>query len=117
LAEHAAQRGGGSTRPNSGRALTGYVLTTKQRGFVMPTTLRWRHNNILRLAGLIGPNGKSNFSPHALRHFAGSLWLAEGMALKDVSWRLGHQTTRMTEKGYLHQFPPHKRPHQPMDPL
>ena len=115
LTEHAEQTRSGSTRPNSGRALTGYVLTTKQRGFVMPTTLRWRHNNILRLAGLIGPNGKSNFSPHALRHFAGSLWLAEGMALKDVSWRLGHQTTRMTEKVYLHQLRHDKRAKQVMD--
>jgi DNA-binding CsgD family transcriptional regulator len=81
----------------------------------MPTTLRWRHDNILRLAGLIGPDGKSNFSPHALRHFAGSLWLAEGMALKDVSWRLGHQTTRMTEKVYLHQLRHDKRAKQVME--
>jgi integrase len=115
LTKHAEQTIRGSTRPNSGRPLTGYVLTTKQRGFVMPTTMRWRHNNILNLAGLVKPDGTSNFSPHALRHFAGSLWLSEGMSLKDVSWRLGHETTRTTEQIYLHQLRHDKRAKQVMD--
>jgi integrase len=54
----------------------------------------------VKLAGLTDADGASNFTPHALRHFAGSLWLAEGMTLKDVSWRLGHKTTIMTENIY-----------------
>jgi integrase len=115
LTQHAEQTIRGSTRPNSGRPLTGYVLTTKQRGFVMPTTMRWRHNSVLKRAGLVKRDGTSNFSPHALRHFAGSLWLAEGMSLKDVSWRLGHETTSTTEKIYLHQLRHDKRAKQVMD--
>ena len=81
-------------RTTERRQLTGYVLTTAQNGRVMPTTLRRRHHNILKLAGLADADDVSNFTPHVLRHFAGSLWLAEGMTLKDVSWRLGHKTTK-----------------------
>ena len=86
------------------RPLKGYVLTTRQNGHVMPTTMRCRHHRALHFAGLEDANAESNFSPHALRHFAGSLWLAQGMQLKDVSWRLGHKTTAITEKVYMHQL-------------
>ena len=80
LKEHAERTiNGGLGRTTPPRKLTGYVLTTFQNGRVMPTTLRWRHHNILKLAGLIDADGIPNFTPHALRHFAGSLWLAEGM--------------------------------------
>jgi integrase len=110
LKEHAERTiNGGLGRTTERRQLTGYVLTTAQNGRVMPTTLRWRHHNILKLAGLADADDVSNFTPHALRHFAGSLWLAEGMTLKDVSWRLGHKTTIMTENIYLHQLRHDKR--------
>jgi transposase-like protein len=117
LQEHAERtiKGGLGRSIRAARKLTGYVLTTAQSGRVMPTTMRWRHHNILKLAGLVDANGKSNFTPHALRHFAGSLWLAEGMTLKDVSWRLGHKTTKITESVYLHQLQHDKRAKQVMD--
>ena len=116
LKEHAGRTtNGGLGRTTPPRKLTGYVLTTVQNGRVMPTTLRWRHHNILKLAGLIDADGIPNFTPHALRHFAGSLWLAEGMTLKDVSWRLGHKTTKMSENVYLHQLRHDKRAKQVMD--
>jgi integrase len=57
------------------RPLKGYVLTTRQNGRVMPTTMRCRHHRALHFAGLVDAKGGSNFTPHALRHFAGSLWL------------------------------------------
>jgi DNA-binding CsgD family transcriptional regulator len=37
------------------------------------------------------------------------------MSLKDVSWRLGHETTRTTEQIYLHQLRHDKRAKQVMD--
>ena len=73
-------------------------------GRVMPTTMRFRHHRAMQVAGLVDADGKSDFTPHALRHFAGSSWYAQGMDLKDVSWRLGHKTTATTEKVYLHQL-------------
>jgi integrase len=91
-------------RKSQGLPLKSYVLTTAQNGKVKPSTMRNRHNRALELAGLVGPDGETNFSPHALRHFAGSVWLAQGMTLKDVSWRLGHRTTATTEKVYMHQL-------------
>jgi integrase len=116
LQEHAKRTIDGSLGRSEGpRRLTGYVLTTTQNGRVMPTTMRWRHHNILKLAGLVDVDGHSNFSPHALRHFAGSLWLAEGMTLKDVSWRLGHKNTKMTENVYLHQLRHDTRAKQVLD--
>lgn len=47
---------------------------------------------------------------HELRHSAGSIWLARGMTLEQVSFRLGHSSVRVTESVYLHQL---KRAPQP----
>jgi integrase/transposase-like protein len=116
LQEHAERTiKGGLGRSVRARKLTGYVLTTAQNGCVMPTTMRWRHHNVMKLAGLVDANGEPHFTPHVLRHFAGSLWLAEGMTLKDVSWRLGHKSTKMTENVYLHQLRHDKRAKQVMN--
>lgn len=41
---------------------------------------------------------------HELRHSAGSIWLARGMTLEQVSFRLGHSSVRVTENVYLHQL-------------
>ena len=103
LTEH-AEWTSRATHRRARRHLKGYVVVTGQTGRVMPTTMRFRHHRAMQLAGLVGADGASDFTLHALRHFAGSLWLAQGMQLKDVSWRLGHKTTTVTEKVYLHQL-------------
>jgi integrase len=41
---------------------------------------------------------------HELRHSAGSIWLARGMTLEQVSFRLGHSSVKVTERVYLHQL-------------
>ena len=41
---------------------------------------------------------------HELRHSAGSIWLARGMSLEQVSMRLGHSSIKVTEKIYIHQL-------------
>lgn len=41
---------------------------------------------------------------HELRHSAGSIWLARGMTLEQVSFRLGHSSVKVTESIYLHQL-------------
>ncbi len=41
---------------------------------------------------------------HELRHSAGSIWLARGMSMEQVSFRLGHSSVKVTEKVYIHQL-------------
>jgi integrase len=41
---------------------------------------------------------------HALRHFAGSAWLAQGMRTQDVSWLMGHSDHNTTMRTYAHQL-------------
>lgn len=54
-------------------------------------------------AGLDVP-GKRKFTFHALRHFAGSAWLAQGMRIQDVQWLLGHGDIKVTMAIYAHQL-------------
>lgn len=56
---------------------------------------------LLDRAGIAkGESGYRHF--HALRHFAGSLWLEQGASLAEVSQLLGHANTAVTAKVYSH---------------
>jgi integrase len=82
------------------------------------TVLRNRWNQPMRLnvvistiipkvmtrAGLVKDDGSHKFTAHQLRHFAGSIWLAQGMPLDEVSRILGHTTIDFTRKTYIHQL-------------
>ena len=41
---------------------------------------------------------------HEMRHYAGSVWLALGMRLEDVSRMLGHGKIETTQKYYIHHI-------------
>jgi integrase len=59
--------------------------------------------NLCRDAGLPG-----TWSPHALRHSAASLLLAQGVPLKVISEVLGHSSIRVTADIYAHIIEPAK---------
>jgi hypothetical protein len=44
------------------------------------------------------------YSPHILRHFAGSLWVTRGVPIEKVSRQLGHRNINFTNKTYLHEI-------------
>lgn len=65
---------------------------------------------LMRRAGLVEmlPDSKGKnrpvtaFSPHALRHVAASLWIAQGLSPKKVQDLLGHSTIQLTMDLYGH---------------
>jgi integrase len=59
---------------------------------------------IMERAGLVKKDGSHRFTAHQLRHFAGSIWLAEGMPLDEVSRLMGHSRIETTRKTYIHQL-------------
>jgi integrase len=59
---------------------------------------------VMKRAGLVKDDGTHKFTAHQLRHFAGSIWLAEGMPLDQVSRLLGHGSSAITQKVYIHQL-------------
>ena len=62
----------------------------------------WRP--LLRRAGL--DDGKGSFHFHALRHFASSWWIANGMDLPTVASLMGHSKFDMTLQVYAHPVLP-----------
>jgi transposase-like protein len=54
--------------------------------------------------GLVDENGKPKYSPHALRHFAGSLWIEADISLEVIKDWLGHKSVRTTEQIYIHEI-------------
>ena len=54
--------------------------------------------------GFVNDEGKARWTMHEMRHYAGSVWLAIGMRLEDVSRMLGHGKLETTQKYYIHQI-------------
>ena len=54
--------------------------------------------------GFVDDNGKARWTMHEMRHYAGSMWLALGMRIEDVSRMLGHAKIETTQKYYIHQI-------------
>ena len=46
--------------------------------------------------------GLPHYHPHDLRHRRASVWIAQGVPITDVSYRLGHSSTQMTLDVYAH---------------
>lgn len=57
---------------------------------------------VLQDAGLYDPADPIHF--HALRHFAGSWWIDNGMSVPDVSKNLGHSDPATTMRIYVHSL-------------
>jgi integrase len=73
----------------------------------------WRIQEIIRRAGLITdtvvrrggqPVLTAKYSPHILRHFAGSFWISQGVPVDRVSRQLGHKSYNFTHKTYIHEI-------------
>lgn len=56
------------------------------------------------VTGMTDAAGRHRFTPHDLRHFAVSLWIAEGADPKLVSERTGHESVAFTLSTYAHLF-------------
>ena len=61
--------------------------------------VQWRP--LLDRAGLLG-DGKNPYHFHALRHFAVSWWIANGVPLTDASKLIGHSKVDMAPSVYAH---------------
>jgi integrase len=93
------------------RPTEGYVLRGR-KGPIGPVYLQKSYRRIMRGAGLCHPGGKktaenpdgelSNFSLHALRHFAVSTWLGKDMRIQDAQRHLGHKSITTTINTYGH---------------
>lgn len=94
-----------------------------EREFLPPSWLRYRLVQVLDRLGLANANDltvreddlddddddddgtASTFSWHALRHFAISSWIAQGIGLKAVQTYAGHADVTTTWNRYGHLFP------------
>jgi integrase len=47
---------------------------------------------------------RPKYSPHILRHFAGSFWISQGVPVDRVSRQLGHRSYDFTHKTYIHDI-------------
>ena len=54
--------------------------------------------------GFVDEDGKALWCMHALRHYAGSVWLELGYLMQDVSRMLGHGKIATTQKYYQYHF-------------
>jgi integrase len=64
---------------------------------VSNVAVKLRIKEVMRRAGL-------NYSTHILRHFAGSLWISQGVPIDKVSRQLGHKSYDFTYKTYIHDI-------------
>jgi integrase len=54
--------------------------------------------------GIVAEDGTPRWTAHRFRHFAVSLWIDEGAALKQVSEWAGHESPEFTQRVYGHLF-------------
>jgi integrase len=54
--------------------------------------------------GFVKENGKARWTMHEMRHYAGSVWLAMGARIEDVSRLLGHAKIATTQKYYINHI-------------
>ncbi|TDR89127.1 tyrosine-type recombinase/integrase [Enterovirga rhinocerotis] len=59
---------------------------------------------IQAVLGMVDDKGAPLWSAHAFRHFAVSLWIAEGASLKQVSVWAGHESPEFSMRVYGHLF-------------
>lgn len=72
------------------------VICTNRNGVVPPASINREFKQIIKNAGL------PDCAPHTLRHTFASHLFANGYSIKEVSELLGHSSTQVTEKIYLH---------------
>src|SRR5207249_2687026 len=81
---------------------TGVVFVDTQGGFLRRSNfLRNSFAQALKRAGLAG----KGIRPYDLRHTSATLLLLEGVNVKVVSQRLGHESIEITLKHYAHCLP------------
>ena len=83
-------------RPHVVTDSRGLIFRSRRGGDVMVKNLYRMWHHVLDKAGL----RTRHF--HALRHFAGSSWLAAGLPLPEVSRLLGHANSFVTAQIYSH---------------
>lgn len=76
------------------------VFTTTAGKKVFNRNVNRAWSDLLRDAGVLVPGDPHHF--HALRHFAGSWWLHNGLAIADVSRLMGHANPGITMGVYAH---------------
>jgi integrase len=54
--------------------------------------------------GIVAADGSPRWTAHSFRHFAVSLWIDEGAAIKQVSEWAGHESPEFTQRVYGHLF-------------
>jgi integrase len=83
---------------------SGRLFMARRGGAPYSTWIDRKMRQVMLAAGITSSSGEPKFTFHALRHFAGSAWLAEGMRIQDVSWNLGHKDIKTTMRIYAHQL-------------
>lgn len=78
------------------------VFTTTTGGKIHMTNMARPWHNLIAAAGIDESKQAAHF--HALRHFAGSWWLHNGMTITDVSKLMGHATPAITMQVYAHEL-------------
>jgi integrase len=63
-----------------------------------PKTATWRGREFVPI------RADGNYTPHAFRHFAASLWIDQGATPKQVSKWIGHENVAFTMQVYAHLF-------------
>jgi integrase len=99
-----------SYRDTLGEVATGYVMTTRKGGAILPHHLNAPSSGywpaLCRAAGLLSENGRTpKFPLHRLRHVAVSLWLEGGLDAMHVKTMVGHESISTTIDIYGHLFP------------
>lgn len=77
-----------------------YIFTTYASKRMEASNIRHGWRVVLKECDLYKRGAVFHF--HALRHFAGSWWLENGMAIQDVAMQMGHADASTTLKIYAH---------------
>lgn len=85
-------------RPNA----SGFAFTDRDGRRCSHSSVNRNWIRLLQDAGLYDEADPIHF--HALRHFAGSWWIENGMSIPDVSKNLGHSDPATTMRIYIHSL-------------
>jgi integrase len=80
----------------------GYVLKSRNGGVIYDGITEIYFGLPMRRAGFVNEDGHPKWRYHDLRHYAGSIWLMNGLSLYEVSRLLGHTSIKTTERVYAH---------------
>ncbi|WUO44124.1 tyrosine-type recombinase/integrase [Streptomyces sp. NBC_00285] len=84
------------------------LFSPRDRGKgVMPTasTYDYHFRKVCVAAGLVGSQGRAEYTPRNLRDFFASTALAKGIPIHEVSRWLGHRSIKVTVDIYGHLLP------------